>query len=163
LNRITVMKSLNFFSTFTIAATIIIASSTAALSKTCYKISDPDGWVNLRDRESDKVITSIDTTQHVFVDGFDGESAILASPHSQFFIHRSRLKSVQSRKCFRFTSIEADGYLNLRESPQGKIISRIMNGTALLMLSEIEGSWVRVLTPDGRVGYVYSVALEIYT
>jgi hypothetical protein len=132
----TAMKSLNFFSTFAIAATITIASSTAALSKTCYKISDPDGWVNLRDRESNQIITSIDTTQYVSVDGFDGESAILASPH---------------------------GYLNLRESPKGKIIGRITNGTALLMLSEIESSWVRVLTPDGRVGYVYSVALEIYT
>jgi hypothetical protein len=157
------MKSLNFFSTFTIAATIIIASPTAALSRTCYKISDPDGWANVRDRGSDKVITSIDTTQNVYVDEFDGESAILASPHNQFSIHRSRLKPVQSGRCFRFTSIEADGYLNLRESPQGKIISRIMNGTALLMLSETEGSWVRVLTPDGRVGYVYSMALEIYT
>jgi hypothetical protein len=157
------MKLLNFLSTFAIAATIIIASSTAALSRTCYKVSDPDGWANLRDRESDKVITSIDTTQNVYVDEFDGESAILASPHNQFSIHRSRLKPVQSGRCFRFTSIEADGYLNLRKSPKGKIMSRIMNGTALLMLSETENSWVRVLTPDGRVGYVYSAALEIYT
>ncbi len=157
------MKSLNFFSTLTIAATIIIVSPMAALSRTCYKISDPDGWVNLRDRESGKVITSIDTTQKVFVDEFDGEWTILASPHNQFSIHRSRLKPLQSGRCFRFTSIEADGYLNLRESPKGEIISRILNGTALLMLSETEGSWVRVLTPDGRVGYVYSKALEIYT
>jgi hypothetical protein len=159
----TVMKLLDFFSPFAIVATIVIASSTAALSRTCYKINDPDGWVNLRDRESNQIITSIDTTQNVYVDEFDGESAILASPHNQFSIHRSRLKPVQSGRCFRFTSIEADGYLNLRESPKGKIMSRIMNGTALLMLSETENSWVRVLTPDGRVGYVYSAALEIYT
>ncbi|NJM44842.1 MAG: SH3 domain-containing protein [Alkalinema sp. RU_4_3] len=66
-------------------------------------------------------------------------------------------------KFLRFTSIEADGYLNLRESPQGKIIGRIINGTALLLLSATEDAWVRVLTPDGRVGYVYSKALEIYT
>jgi Bacterial SH3 domain len=158
------MKLLNCFSAFTISAAIIIASSsTAAQSRTCYGISDPDGFVNMRDRESGEVITSIDTTQNVFVDGFDGESAILASPHNQFFIHRSRLKPIRSGRCFRFTSIEADGYLNLRESPQGKIISRIVNGTALLTLSATEGSWVRVLVPDGQVGYVYSTALEIYT
>jgi hypothetical protein len=157
------MKSLNFFSSFTVAVAIIAASPTVALSRTCYQISDPDGWVNVRDRESGKVITSIDTGQNVFVDGFDGESAILATPHDQFVIHRSRLKPLRSGRCFRFTSIEADDYLNLRESPQGKIISRIMNGTALLTLSKTEGSWVRVLVPDGRVGYVYATALEIYT
>jgi hypothetical protein len=154
---------LNFFPPFIIAIIIVIAFPATASSRTCYKVSDPDGWVNLRDRESGEVITSIDTTQNLLVDRFDGQSAILAAPHNQFVIHRSRLKPSQSGRCLRFTSIEDDGYLNLRESPKGKILSRINNGTALLMLSEAEDSWVRVLTPDGRVGYVYAMALEIYT
>jgi Bacterial SH3 domain len=157
------MKILNAFSSVIIATTIIVAFPAVARSRTCYQISDPDGWVNLRDRDSGEVVTSINTTQNILIDRFDGESAILAAPHHQFVIHRSRLKPLRSGRCFRFTSIEADGYLNLRASPNGKVLSRITNGTALLTLSETEGAWVRVLTPDGRVGYVYAMALEIYT
>lgn len=139
-----------------------MAFPVAAFARTCYKVSDPDGWVNLRDRVSGEVITRIDATQNVLVDRFDGQSAILAAPHGQFVIHRSRLQTLRSGRCFRFTSVEADGYLNLRKSPRGEILSRINNGTALIMLSVTENGWVRVLTPDGRTGYVYAMALEVY-
>jgi hypothetical protein len=157
------MKSLNLFSPFIIATAVLVALPTAAFSRSCYKVSDPDGWANLRDRDSGEVITSIDATENILIDRFDGASAILSAPHDQFMINRSRLRSLRSGLCRRFTSIEADGYLNLRKSPRGKILSQINNGTALLMLSKPENGWVRVLTPDGRSGYVYAMALEIYT
>jgi uncharacterized protein YgiM (DUF1202 family) len=137
--------------------------SASAQSRRCYEVQDPDGWANVRDRDSNEIVAQVDNGQRVLVLGTVGESVVLASPHNQFLIHRSRVKLANSRAgCFQFTAIESDGYLNLRESPNGKILGRIQNGTALMIVGNVEENWVRILTPDGRSGVVSSRSFEIY-
>jgi hypothetical protein len=153
-----------FLTAYISAGLSIGINSAKAQSRSCYEVQDPDGWVNVRDRASKKIVAQIDGGQQFLAEGTTGDSVILAAPHNQFVIHRSRLRQVRvSVKCYRYTAIERDGYLNLREVPQGKILKRIKNGTALIILGQPEKEWFRVLTPDASMGFVYSPALEIYT
>jgi Bacterial SH3 domain len=136
---------------------------TLAQSRVCYEVQDRDGWTNIRDRDSKQVVARIDNGQRVLAEGMMGDSVVLAAPHNQFVVHRSRIRVARNpSRCFRFTSIESDGYLNLRAAPQGKILGQILNGTAMLNLSEPKGAWVRVLTENGRTGFVHSPRLEVY-
>jgi hypothetical protein len=137
--------------------------STVAQSRICYEVNDRDGWTNIRDRDSKKIVARIDNEQSFLAEGTTGDSLILDAPHNQFLIHKSRARVARtSTKCFRFTSIESDGYLNLRAALQGSILGRITNGTALLIVSKPKASWVRVLTEDGRTGLVHAPRLEVY-
>ncbi len=138
--------------------------SVMAQPRICYEVQDADGSANVRDRNSKKVVAQIDNGQQVLTDGVVGDLVVLAEPHNQFAIHRSRLRPVRSGvRCRRFTTIEADGYLNLRESPKGKILGRIPSGMALVIIGDLGNKWVRVLLPDGRSGVAYSESFEIYT
>jgi hypothetical protein len=134
-----------------------------AQSRVCYEVQDRDGWTNIRNRDSKQVVARINNGQRILAEGMMGDSVVLAAPHNQFVVHRSRIRVARNPSvCSRFTSIEFDGYLNLRAAPQGKILGRISNGTAMLQLSESKAFWVRVLTEDGRTGFVHSQRLEVY-
>lgn len=51
----------------------------------------------------------------------------------------------------------SDTVTNLRDSPNGGVITTLQNGTRVSLLgSNSDGTWLKVKTPDGKIGWVYS-------
>ena len=142
-----------------------LASPIRAQALRCYQVSDPDGWTNIRELSSRTVAATADSGAVVPIGYFDGDLGVIQSPHGAYTIHRSRLTQLpSSARCPRAVVVEQDGYLNLRKSPNGEIITRIYNGTALLLIGDSDQRyWERVLTPSGQTGFVYGRGLEVYT
>jgi uncharacterized protein YgiM (DUF1202 family) len=126
----------------------------------CYEVSDPDGWVNLRDRRSDEVIAKADNGTHFWsnVKTRDGW-AILAAPYDGLIAHPKRLKRVADRFCEPYVVFDRDGYVNLRQSPDGKVMSRVESGVVVLVTGR-SGEWSRVLTSDYQTGFIHSSRLR---
>jgi Bacterial SH3 domain len=129
-------------------------------STVCYEVSDPDGWVNLRDRRSDEVIARADNGTRFRSDMNTRDGwVILAAPYDGLIVHPKRLKRMSDRFCEPYVVADRDGYVNLRQSPDGKVIGRVESDMAVLVTGR-SGEWSRVLTSDYRTGFIHSSRLR---
>ena len=55
-----------------------------------------------------------------------------------------------------------NGTLNVRETPNGNIISSLNKGDSVTILGESESdpNWLKILTSDGQEAYVYSEYID---
>jgi uncharacterized protein YgiM (DUF1202 family) len=126
----------------------------------CYEVSDPDGWVNLRDRRSDEVIAQADNGTRFWSDMKTRDGwVILPAPYSGLIVHPERLKRVADQLCEPYVVFDRDGYVNLRQSPDGKVMGQVDSGVSVLVTGR-SGEWSRVLTSDYRTGFIHSSRLR---
>jgi hypothetical protein len=137
------------------------ARSAMAQNAACYEVSDPDGWVNVRDRQTDAVVTRIDNGARFWSAGRTRDGMVmLSAPHDGMVISPKRLKAVTSgRGCDSYEVADRDGYVNLRETPNGSKVGTIDSGSVVIVVGR-SGNWWRVLTTDGRTGFVSSSRLR---
>jgi hypothetical protein len=142
-------------------ATLIPAGSALAQSAVCYEVADPDGWVNVRNRQTDGIVAQIDNGTRFWSSGRSSDGmVILSAPHSGMVINPKRLKPILSgRGCDSYVVFDRDGYVNLRESPNGTKIGTIDSGSAVIVVGRA-GDWWRVLTSEGRTGFVSASRLR---
>jgi hypothetical protein len=140
---------------------MLSARSALAQSAVCYEVADPDGWVNVRDRQTDEVVAKIDNGTRFWSSGRSPEGmVILSAPHNGMVINPKRLTPIPSgRSCDSYSVFDRDGYVNLRESPNGTKIGTIDSGSVVIVVGRA-GDWWRVLTRDGRTGFVSSSRLR---
>jgi Bacterial SH3 domain len=141
---------------------LVLASRPAeAQSTTCYEVADPDGWVNVRDRATGNVVAQIDNGSRFWSDSRTRDNmVILDVPHDNMVISPSRLKPIASGQgCDSYTVSDRDGYVNLRQSPNGKVIGRVDAGSIAIVVGRAD-QWWRVLMSDGRTGFVHSSRLR---
>jgi hypothetical protein len=137
------------------------ARSAQAQNAACYEVSDPDGWVNVRDRQTDAVVARIDNGSRFWSAGRTRDGMVMLSiPHDGMVINPKRLKPITSgRGCNSYEVVDRDGYVNLRETPNGSKIGTIDSGSVVIVVGR-SGDWWRVLTTDGRTGFVSSSRLR---
>jgi hypothetical protein len=128
-----------------IAPPKVVASTVA-----CYEVTDPDGWVNVRDRETGEVVARLYQTS---------DGMVIIATHNQFVVNPKRLKAIRSdESCRPYTVMDRDGYVNLRSTPNGAVISAVSSGDSVLVTARAD-EWWRILTADGRSGFVHSSRL----
>jgi hypothetical protein len=133
---------------------ISIASTVA-----CYEVVDPDGWVNVRDRTTGEVAARMDNGARFLSLYETRDGMVIIATHDQFVVNPRRLKSVPSdESCNPYTVTDRDGYVNLRKTPDGTVISKVSSGSRVLVTARAD-EWWRVLTIDGRSGFIHSSRL----
>lgn len=161
---IVALKAFTFTAfTFTVTAfTVTVLSTIAttpanAATASCFKIQDPDGWVNLR-RVSNNTIVGKLYNGTTFVSAYTTDDARLlgglGNNDLKVAISRTRLVTMSACDNRYWTVQDRDGYANLRSTPGGKVTGRVTSGTSVMKL-ENEGEWTRILTPDNRLGYMH--------
>jgi Bacterial SH3 domain len=146
---------------FVLVPALTQARSAQAQNAACYEVSDPDGWVNVRDRQTDAVVTRIDNGARFWSAGRTRDGMVmLSAPHDGMVISPKRLKAITSgRGCNSYEVADRDGYVNLRETPNGAKIGTIDSGSVVIVVGR-SGDWWRVLTTDGRTGFVSASRLR---
>jgi Bacterial SH3 domain len=133
----------------------------SAESLICYEVTDSDGSVNVRERSTGKVVTQMDDGNRFWSSAQTRDGMIVMNaPHDRFVINRNRLKVIASgRDCDSYTVVDRDGKVNLRKSPNGKIIGTVASDSIVIVLGR-SGKWRRILTTDGRIGFIHSSRLQ---
>jgi Bacterial SH3 domain len=70
----------------------------------------------------------------------------------------SRLRVVSDVRCDRqyWTVRDRDGWVNLRSRPNGPVTSRVNDGETVLFLKvSADGQWLKLLTPEGTIGWMH--------
>jgi Bacterial SH3 domain len=144
------------FAAFSLA---IIHPKVIASTVACYEVTDPDGWVNVRDRETGEVVARMDNGARFLSLYQTLDGMVIIATHNQFVVNPKRLKAIRSdESCRPYTVMDRDGYVNLRSTPNGAVISAISSGSSVLVTARAD-EWWRVLTADGRSGFVHSSRL----
>lgn len=132
-------------------------------------VLDRDGWSHLRDK-ADLKAKSIDKV-------YEGERFLIVGREGDFFdvlllkvdperpdffgyLHKSRVKVVQSAALGAACINDPDGWVNLRSGPanQHKIVGKILKTEAFVVLTQ--GEWCKVMTRQGRTGFVHKSRIE---
>jgi hypothetical protein len=132
-----------------------------AQSTICYEVADPDGWVNVRDRQTGEVVAQIDNGSRFWSSERTSDNmVVLDAPHNMLVISPKRLKQIRSGKgCTPYVVFDRDGFVNLRESPNGSVIGTVNDGDTVIVVGR-SAVWWRILTSDGRTGFVHSSRLR---
>ncbi len=148
---------------FALLPVLTQARSAQAQNAVCYEVSDPDGWVNVRDRQTDAVVARIDNGSRFWSVGRTRDGMVMLSiPHDSMVINPKRLKPIASgRGCDSYIVADRDGYVNLRETPNGATIGTIDSDSIVIVVGRAK-SWWRVLTTDGRTGFVNESRLRSF-
>jgi hypothetical protein len=146
-----------------IAAALVLSPITAqsAQSGTLYEVADPDGWVNVRDRDSREVVAQMDNrSRFCSMETTRDGMAVISVPHDGFVVSTKKLKVI-STMCNGdgYTVVDRDGQVNLRRSPNGTVVGTVDSGSNVIVTKE-SGEWWRVLTSDGRTGFIHSSRLR---
>lgn len=148
----------------TTALSFCLAIGVSALPATaqrlsCARVSDPDGWVNVRERYSRDVMGRFDNGTHVVYDGqtSDGYALLAGFP---LVIHSSRLVTTRSTNCQNYSLVrDPDGWSNVRATPGGAVVGRADSGEQVLRIGRA-GEWIEVVTSSGLFGYIHTSRLS---
>lgn len=147
--------------TSVLGGALLAEAQPARPSRTCYRVQDPDGWVNVRKLPNLNTIGSLNngTEFYSIATTPDGKYVILADAPS-LAIHASRAAIANgSNACQnRYEVRDRDGYTNLRQSPNGEIIGRVNSGRWVVHVGR-SGDWFQVVTPEGQIGYMHGSRL----
>ena len=155
----TLFKSLTFpIALFLLA---IVPKSSTAGTASCFKIQDPDGWSNIRNVNTNAIVTrayngttflSAYTTDDSRILGGLGNSSL------KIAISRTRLVDVSACDNRYWVVQDRDGYANLRSAPNGSVTGRIESGSSVMIL-DTSDKWKRILTANNRIGYIHNTRL----
>jgi Bacterial SH3 domain len=144
---------------FVAVSLAIVPDKVVASTVACYEVIDPDGWVNVRDRETGEVVARMDNGARFLSRYQTSDGMVIIATHDQFVVNSTRLKAVRSNEsCDPHTVRDRDGYVNLRSTPDGTVISTVSSGSSVLVMARAD-EWWRILTADGRSGFVHSSRL----
>ena len=155
-----VLKSTVLITTL-VAATIVLPKPSLAGAASCYQVSDPDGWSNVRNLRNNAIAGRFYNGTTFLSAYTTDDSRVLAGLGSQALkisISRSRLVNMSACDNRYWVTQDRDGFVNFRSAPNGTIIGRIEAGTTVMRL-ESSGEWTRILTSDDRFGYVHNSRL----
>ncbi|MEM9907139.1 MAG: SH3 domain-containing protein [Cyanobacteria bacterium P01_D01_bin.44] len=115
---------------------------------------DPeDTSVNLRDRPDGSVLTSLPNLTRVH----SGQPAYIEPGWNSLTVEGQDQQGYIWQDLLRLTYYQVedpqDTYANLRQSPDGPVISPLENGTEVRFMGE-DGTWTQVELASGQVGYV---------
>lgn len=137
----------------------ISSTPAAAQVLSCARVSDPDGWVNVRERYSRNVMGRIDNGVHVVYDEqtSDGYALLAGFP---LVVHSSRLVPTRATNCRNYSLVrDPDGWSNVRATPGGGVVGRADSGEQVLRIGR-SGDWIEVMTAGGLFGYIHTSRLS---
>ena len=157
------MKNPKLKTSIALAAALLgLAAPAYGQTVRCVRVSDPDGWVNVRSASTGEAIGTFDSGTEFYTHRQGGRKYAIVLEAPNLMVHRSRLRNVQHASACQshHTVIDPDGYVNVRAEPGGTIISRLSAGERVLRISQSSGNWMRVLTPYGNFGYIHKSRLS---
>ena len=142
------------------------------------EINDPDGYVNLREGPGVEfpVESRIEQKELFMYFSDDGSEwgRVVTSTGACGYIHRSRYRVLYADGYYPFAVSDPDPPANLRAGPgtQHRVVGKVANGEIIFTLLKDppvgpdvrmilhETAWFRVVTGDGRTGYLHHDLLK---
>ncbi len=147
---------------FTLIPIVLMTlTATPALGQSCnvFVVRDPnDTYVNVRTSPNGNIIRGIPNGSKTSIIG-EQQGWYKVSFDSRFdSITGFMKKELLWRSTRRYAMDLKDTYVNLRESPNGRVIRQVRNGTPLTVLEGNRNQWLTVRLEDGSgaVGYMYA-------
>jgi hypothetical protein len=142
----------------------LAAMPSVAQMAACVRVSDPDGWVNVRDRSSGAVVGRFYNSTRFYVEEQTSDGYAIVAESPSLIVHRSRLVNLgNTTHCvFRYIVRDPDGWTNVRATPGGSVVGTVDSGQRVFSIigRGEPGEWRKVVTPDGLLGYIHSSRLR---
>lgn len=139
----------------------LVATPSVAQMAICAEVSDPDGWVNVRDRSSGAAVGRFYNGMRFSVRGYTSDGYAIVSYAPSLIVHASRLNDVGNPYICgaRYMVQDRDGWTNVRSTPGGSVVGTVDSGSGVLGVGGDSGEWRRIMTPGGMFGYIHSSRL----